>query len=103
MVATSLNRCADAGARVPREACTSLMESSTVMTCSRPARTSRSLRPRVGRIRAVSPLTVWERLSLVETCVVSRQRRIASSVTALSGEARAKLPAMPTRNFISNV
>ena len=43
---------ADAGSRRPREACTMPIESSTVTNCSPPAWTSRSVRPRVGRISA---------------------------------------------------
>lgn len=99
MIATSLSSRGEAGGSLPREAWTSLMESSTVMNCSPVAWTSRSLRPRVGRMRAVSPQTVWERLSLVEMCAVSVHLRIASSVTALSGVARTKLPATPTKSL----
>ncbi len=101
MIATSLSRCGEAGASRPREACTSLIESSTVTNCSPVAWTSRSLRPSVGRISAVSPPTVCDRFSFVETWTVSRQRRSASSVTALSDIARTKLPATPTKTFAS--
>ncbi len=55
--------------------------------------TSRSVRPSVRRISAVSPHTVCDRFSLVEMWAVSRHERIASSVTSLSGAARTKLPA----------
>ena len=48
------------------------IESSTVTNCSPPAWTSRSVRPRVGRISARAPVTACERLSLVDTCTVSR-------------------------------
>ena len=45
-------------------------ESSTVTNCSPPAWTSFSVRPRVGRISAVSPQVRCDRLSLVEICTV---------------------------------
>ncbi len=99
MIAISLNRCGEAGVSRPREECTSLIESSTVTNCSPVAWTSRSLRPSVGRISAVSPQTVCDRLSLVEICTVSRHVRSASSVTALSDIARTKLPATPTKTL----
>src|SRR5262245_18915810 len=76
-----------------------LIESSTVMNCSPVTWISRSVRPSVGRISAVSPHTACERLSFVETCAVSRQFRTACSVNSLSGVARTKLPAKPTNNF----
>ncbi|CAM5604297.1 hypothetical protein SFUMM280S_07508 [Streptomyces fumanus] len=68
--------------------------------CSPVAWMSTSVRPSVGRIRAVSPQTVCDLLSLVEMCAVSRQRRMASSVTSLSGAARTKLPATPRKTLI---
>ncbi len=49
---------------------------------------------------AVRPQTVWERFSFVEMWAVRRQLRMASSVTALSGAARTKLPATPRKNLI---
>lgn len=70
------------------------MESSTVTNCLPLAWTSLSVRPRVGRIRARLPVTAWERLSLVETCTVRAARRIAASVTSVSGVAPTKLPPM---------
>ncbi len=48
---------------------------------------------------AVSPQTVCVRLSLVEMWAVVRQARTASSVTALSGAARTKLPARERKNL----
>lgn len=73
------------------------MESSTVTNCSvrfpsGPVCISRSVRPRVGRISARAPVTACERLSLVETWTVSRARRMAASVTSVSGVAATKLP-----------
>ena len=75
------------------------MESSTVTNCSPPPWRSRSVRPSVGRISARAPVTQCERLSLVETWTVSRARRIASSVTAVSGEAATKLPPMAKKTL----
>lgn len=98
-MATSLSRTLKPASRRPWELCTSLIEFSTVTNCSPVAWMSRSVRPRVGRISAVSPHTVWDLLSLVETCTVRRQRRMASSVTSLSGAARTKLPATPTNTL----
>lgn len=85
------------GARRPRDACTMPMESSTVTNCSvglpsGPVCTSRSVRPSVGRISARAPVIACERLSLVETWTVSRARRMAASVTSVSGVAATKLP-----------
>lgn len=77
------------------------MESSTVTNCFCPAWTSLSVRPRVGRIRARVPVTAWERLSLVDTCTVSRARRIAASVTVVSGVAATKLPPMAKKTLAS--
>jgi hypothetical protein len=76
-----------------------LIESSTVTNCSPVVCMSRSLRPSVGRISAVSPQTTCERLSLVETCAANRHWRMAYSVSALSGVARTKLPTV----FVSAV
>ena len=45
------------------------------------------------------PCTTWLRLSFVDTCTVSAQRRNAASVTAVSGVADAKLPPMPMNTF----
>ena len=84
-MATSERRCALAGSSGPREACTEQVESSTETNCSPLAWTSFSVRPRVGRISAVSPQTRCERLILVEICTVSRARRSASAVTSVSG------------------
>ena len=92
MMAVSLSRCCDAGASRPREACTAPIESSTVTNCSPVCWMSRSERPRVGRIRAVSPVTVWLRFSLVDTCTVKPTLRMAASVTPESEVARTKLP-----------
>ena len=68
------------------------IESSTVTNWSPAAVVSRSVRPSVGRISARAPVTTCERLSLVETCTVSRVLRIAASVTRVSGVAATKLP-----------
>ena len=54
------------------------IESSTEIHCGPLAWMSFSVRPRVGRISAVSPQTRCERFSLVETCTVSPALRIAS-------------------------
>lgn len=80
--------------RLPRDRCTIDIESSTETTCLRPPTTSRSVRPRAGRITAVAPCTRWLRLSLVDTCTVKAQVRNAASVTSVSGVAEAKLPPM---------
>ncbi len=80
-------------------ACTALIESSTVTTCSPPRCTSTSVRPLVGKIRAVPPTTTCERFSLVDTCTVSSQPRSAASVTSVSGVARTKLPPIPMKNL----
>ncbi len=77
------------------------MESSTVTNCSPPACRSRSVRPSVGRIRARAPVTTCERFSFVDTCTVSRARRIAASVTSVSGEAETKLPPIAKNTFAS--
>ncbi len=53
----SLSRCSLAGGRVPRDACTMPIESSTVTNCAPPFCTSASVRPRHGRMSAVSPVT----------------------------------------------
>ena len=58
-----------------------LIESSTVTNCSPPAWTSRSVRPRHGRISASRPWCRCERLSLVATCTVSLQLASAAAVT----------------------
>ena len=73
------------------------MESSTVTRWSRPPVRSRSLRPSTGRMSAVRPQTACDRLSLVETWTVRSAPRIASSTTAVSGAADAKLPPIPTK------
>ena len=77
------------------------MESSTVTNCSPLPWTSRSVRPRVGRIRARAPVTACERLSFVDTCTVRRARRMAASVTSVSGEAATKLPPIAKKTFAS--
>ena len=53
-----------------------LIESSTVtyLVAGRDGRRARC-GPRVGRMSATSPVTAWERLSLVETCTVSAAAR----------------------------
>ena len=53
---------------------------------------SRSVRPRHGRISAACPPSTCERLSLVDTCTVSRQRARAAAVASVSGAAATKLP-----------
>ena len=97
MIETSERRCGLAGASGPREACTAHVESSTEMNCGPLAWTSFSVRPSVGRMRAVSPQTRCERLSLVEIWTVSRVRRSAPAVTSVSGVAWTKLPPSPTK------
>ncbi len=77
------------------------MESSTVTNWSPPAWASRSVRPRVGRMRARAPVTAWERLSLVDTWTVRRARRIAASVASVSGVAETKLPPMAKKTLAS--
>ncbi len=77
------------------------MESSTVTNCSPPPWRSRSVRPRQGRIRARAPVTACERLSFVDTCTVRLARRMAASVTSVSGEADTKLPPMAKKTFAS--
>ena len=59
-----------------------------------------SVRPRVGRMRAVPPQTVCDLLSFVEMWAVRRHCRMASSVTSLSGAARTKFPATPRKTLI---
>ncbi len=54
----------EAGTSRPREECTMLIESSTVTNCSPAARTSRSVRPRHGRISASRLWCRCERFSL---------------------------------------
>ncbi len=44
-------------------------------------------------------MTTCDRLSLVETWTVSRARRIAASVTSVSGEAATKLPPIAKNTF----
>ena len=85
----------EAGSRRPRDECTHDIESSTVTNCSPDAWTSRSVRPRQGRISDSVPGSTCERLSLVAMCTVSRQPRRAASVTGVSGVAAAKLPPRP--------
>ena len=80
--------------RAPRD-----IESSTVTRCSCPPVRSFSVRPRVGRISASWPGTTWERLSLVETCTVRSARRIASSVTSVSGAAGDEVAAQPEEHL----
>ncbi len=77
------------------------MESSTVTNCSPPPCRSRSVRPSVGRISARAPVTACERFSFVDTCTVSRARRMAASVTSVSGEAETKFPPMAKKTFAS--
>ena len=84
--------------RRPVDRCTIDIESSTDTCCFTPSgETSRSVRPRVGRISAVLPCTTWLRLSLVDTCTVSAQPRSAASVSSVSGVAETKLPPMPMK------
>ena len=70
-----------AGCSRPREACTMPIESSTVTNCC-----AAGLQVALGAAEASAgsapraPVTACERLSLVETCTVSRARRIAASV-----------------------
>lgn len=90
-MAVSDSRPGAAGPSLPLEAWTRPIESSTV---TYPA-ASRSVRPSAGRMSARSPHTACERLSLVDTCTVSRVRRSAASVTSLSGVALTKLPPIP--------
>jgi hypothetical protein len=63
------------------------------------------VRPRQGRISAARPVTACERFSFVDTCTVSAHRRIAASVTAVSGVAVTKLPptAKNTETFPSRI
>ena len=68
------------------------IESSTVTYCSRPPVSSRSVRPRQGRIRPSRPWWRWLRLSLVEIWTVRPTSASAAVVTAVSGVAAAKLP-----------
>jgi hypothetical protein len=89
---TSLRSCGEAGGNVPRDAWTTLIESSTVTNCWPAGCASISVRPSVGRMIAVSPVTAWERLSLVDICTDSRQLRIAATVASVSGVAATKLP-----------
>ena len=70
------------------------IESSTVTNCGPPACASTSVRPRHGRMSAVSPVTRCPRCSFVETCTVRRQRRSAAAVRSVSGAAERKLPPM---------
>ena len=69
--------------------------------CGCPCCRSISVRPRVGRISASSPVTTWERLSFVETCTVSFAPRIAASATAVSEMAPTKLPPIAKNTSIS--
>jgi len=62
-----------------------LIESSTVTNCSAPPRTSRSVRPRQGRISASRPGCRCERFSFVDTWTVSAHCSIAAVVLAVSG------------------
>ena len=68
--------------------------------CSPPACRSISERPRHGRISAISPVIRCARLSLVETCAVTRQRCRALAVYSVSGVADRKLPPRPRKNRI---
>ena len=69
------------------------IESSTVTNCSPVTCTSRSVRPRQGRISASRPVTTCERLSLVETCTVrsSAAQRLRGA-RRCPGVAATKLP-----------
>ena len=100
-MSTSERRCGLAGASGPCEACTAQTESSTVIRWVRPPVRSFSVRPSVGRISASLPCTTCERLSLVETCTVRSARRIAFSVTWVSGLAATKLPPSATNTRAS--
>ena len=104
-IATSLSMSSAGGASRPREACTALIESSTVTRCSTPPRRSRSVRPRVGRMIARLPVTTCERFSFVDTCTVRSTLRSAASTTFVSGVAETKLPpiAMKTRALPSRI
>ena len=73
----------------PTDACTTLMESSTVTRWVRPPVWSTSVRPRHGRISAARPATRCDRLSLVDTCTVSPTRARAAAVCCSAAARRA--------------
>ena len=98
-MSTSERRCGATGSTRPREACTLQTESSTVTYCSCPPVRSISVRPRVGRISASSPVTPCEWFSLVETWTLSDVCRSACSVASVSDIAETKLPPRPMNTF----
>src|SRR6478752_7082094 len=100
-MSTSLRSCADAGRLAPLLAWTMPIESSTVTNRSPAPASSRSVRPRHGRMIASAPHRTCERLSLVETCTVSAHRSIAAAATSVSGAAATRLPPKPTNTSTS--
>jgi len=99
-MAGSLSRCVLAGLKWPRDGLMMPIESSTVTNCSPSAWESTSERPRHGRMSATSPVMRCERLSLVETCAVTRHFCSALAVNSVSGVAERKLPPIPRKKRI---
>ena len=93
-ISTSLIKSSEEGVSLPIEVWTIPIEFSTVTNCSTPFLLSISVLPRQGRIRASFPVTKWERLSLVDTCIVNPTFCIACAVKFVSGVADRKLPPM---------
>jgi hypothetical protein len=88
----------EAGGLMPADPCTMLIESSTVTIWFLPTLLrSISVRPRQGRMNAVSPGSKWVWLSLVATWTVSFCFDNAFAVTGVSGVALAKLPPRPMK------
>ncbi|MNI45255.1 hypothetical protein D3C73_996740 [compost metagenome] len=79
MMAGSERRCSEAGASLPREACTIDIESSTVIDCAPLACTSLSVRPSTGRMIASRPISNCERFSLVFMWTARSRRRMPAS------------------------
>ncbi|KAG1386734.1 hypothetical protein G6F59_016720 [Rhizopus arrhizus] len=92
MMAGSERRCSEAGASLPREACTMDMESSTVTDWAPVAWTSLSVRPSTGRMIASRPIIRCDRFSLVFMCTASYSRRMPASHCSVSDKAMARLP-----------
>ena len=82
-----------AGSMRPRETCTIAIESSTVTTCRPARRTSRSVRPRHGRISACRPGSECDAVELGRDLHRERERCAAPRrSTSVSGVAATKLP-----------
>jgi len=97
-------QCGDAGGSGPCDECTADIESSTVTACATPSCESRSVRPKVGRARALIPHTTSDLLTVVETCKVGDARRSGSLVSSVCAAltkfppSATKMRARPLRN-----